>query len=1290
MDFTENTLSLVLFQAGFDVTGDIYIVAEDNAGHVTKQKLKLQPGDLFDGVEFSLGDKIQLTLPSDIPLIGGSKLGLDLEDGVLPVSVAVNKRKVKAAIGFDVAKASESTTEDKVTGEIEEEKEITNFVKEIKNIKKLKESGKESIDKLKDRVKNVRNNWGKALTQKKGTFGVNADFTITGYMEAYIDKDGEMQITESGIVMLVSAGADWGGNFPLHVVVVTVPVYWEASISGEIEAAFDMYYSGKDQKYTPGGSLSAKLEGSVGGGLGHSSIATIGGGGKMALSPKAQFYSDRKSYFSMTTSVNFYFKVTAFKIYEKVWEPDWAKAEWTTDNGQASDQAGSTKEGLTGAGLPEDFYDPSAYTQSNLDYILEPADSPQAGAGPQQNTSGNYAHTVLNFKENAFTQTSPKMVEFEDGTRLALWLDASTNDLNSVKVNYSYYNGAQWTPASVVDPGTTADLSFDVYASGRTACVVWQNASNKINAGDTMAQLKDVKIKAAVFDSTGVFQDAAVLNTNADVLTALPVVFGNGDNVTAAWVENTGTDWFLTEGTNAIYTSRLLEGNVWSQPFEFAGGLKAVTSLDGDVDDQGQTYLAYSMDQDNNLETAGDQEVYVSSGQTAAISNNLNYENAAVSGDDTENGEAVVSTPDEELAVISSDTEGVNQQAAADSTSINTVQVTSNDVCDTFVQFADHTLYWVRGGNVFYSSPVNISEQPVLAQGQELLFQTYSVAGQGDNKVVLFSAKDGLKSSIKGAFYQSTENAWGAPAVLTDPEDNVDIPAFSAIRTNKNTLEMLCNRTKVTGELKEGNQSSYNDMYGQTDLALMQYDGSCEISVQDNCYQKNEIMPDGALPVTLSVTNNHIEPISGVAVKVMDGADVVQEVDVSAPILSGCTEDIKFTCEIKEEYIGRPLYLKCAPLENRDYTVPASETSISLEYENMGLENLKWSYISDDTISITGDVKNLGFTKAEQVSASLHKGTPDSEVLETVSMGQVESLDTAEVSFEVPYEDDALYYVTLSVPESDQDPADDTDYVVLKAQEDNTGRSLKALSASLKKKSYTVGEKLDLSGLLVEAEYTDGTKNNVKEESVIDISKVNMKKAGTYTITIKYGGKTKTVQIKVADNKVKKGSKVTVNQLNYKVTAVSGKNRTVAFTGCKDKKTRKKLVIPETIKISKVTYKVTAVQSKACSGCSKLTNVTVGANVTVIGDQAFANCKALKSITCKKGLKQIKPKAFSGCRKLQKITLKSKKLTKIGKNAWKGISAKAEIRVPASKLKTYQKLLSKKSTGYQKGWKIKK
>ena len=42
---------------------------------------------------------------------------------------------------------------------------------------------------------------------------------------------------------------------------------------------------------------------------------------------------------------------------------------------------------------------------------------------------------------------------------------------------------------------------------------------------------------------------------------------------------------------------------------------------------------------------------------------------------------------------------------------------------------------------------------------------------------------------------------------------------------------------------------------------------------------------------------------------------------------------------------------------------------------------------------------------------------------------------------------------------------------------------------------------------------------------------------------------------------------------------------------------------------------------------------------------------------------------------LRKITIKSTKLKKIGKNAFKGINKKAVIRIPKSKKKTYKKLL---------------
>ncbi len=67
---------------------------------------------------------------------------------------------------------------------------------------------------------------------------------------------------------------------------------------------------------------------------------------------------------------------------------------------------------------------------------------------------------------------------------------------------------------------------------------------------------------------------------------------------------------------------------------------------------------------------------------------------------------------------------------------------------------------------------------------------------------------------------------------------------------------------------------------------------------------------------------------------------------------------------------------------------------------------------------------------------------------------------------------------------------------------------------------------------------------------------------------------------------------------------------------------------------------------------------------------------------------QINSKAFSGCSKLKKITVKAASLTKVGSKALKGIHKKATIKVPKAKLKVYQKLFRGK--GQAKTVKIKK
>ncbi|MGN0154497.1 MAG: leucine-rich repeat protein [Lachnospiraceae bacterium] len=148
---------------------------------------------------------------------------------------------------------------------------------------------------------------------------------------------------------------------------------------------------------------------------------------------------------------------------------------------------------------------------------------------------------------------------------------------------------------------------------------------------------------------------------------------------------------------------------------------------------------------------------------------------------------------------------------------------------------------------------------------------------------------------------------------------------------------------------------------------------------------------------------------------------------------------------------------------------------------------------------------------------------------------------------------------------------------------------------------------------------------------------------------------------------------ITVGNVNYKVTSISRN----AFSGCK---ILKKVVIGSEIK---------EIPAGCFNGCKKLTNVTIGSNVTKIGDKAFYKCTALKKITIPKNVITIGKQAFYGAKALKTITIKSKVLSKVGSKAITGIHSKAVIKCPSKSLVTKYKKLFKSSTGFKKTMKIK-
>ncbi|MCD7708267.1 MAG: leucine-rich repeat domain-containing protein [Clostridiales bacterium] len=131
------------------------------------------------------------------------------------------------------------------------------------------------------------------------------------------------------------------------------------------------------------------------------------------------------------------------------------------------------------------------------------------------------------------------------------------------------------------------------------------------------------------------------------------------------------------------------------------------------------------------------------------------------------------------------------------------------------------------------------------------------------------------------------------------------------------------------------------------------------------------------------------------------------------------------------------------------------------------------------------------------------------------------------------------------------------------------------------------------------------------------------------------------------------GSEFTSGSATYQVTSTAKNTvKFVSYSGSASKAT-----IPATVTYGGTKYKVTAIAARAFSGNKTITSVTIGKNVKKIG-----------------------AKAFKGCKKIKTVKVNSTKLSSVGKNAFKGISGSAKIKVPSANKSAYKKLLA--ASGY--------
>lgn len=1263
----KNALTMVL-KDRFDVSKDLYILATDQNDHSVKKKLNISAeGGIkgLDGLSFSAGGSISLTVPESVPLIKGQEVSLDLDNlAMLPFTVTVDQGIVNVTFGVDIFSYSKSQSKvtNTTTGfsrKVSPKTENEWFFQKLKNIKN--NGIKDSINDL----KNLKTKYKNQMKFPKGSFGFDADFTLLGYAEGYVDKDANFQWLDGGMVFNPSASVNWSGQFAIG----PVPCYWEAEIAGAIEAAINLYKSKTEKAATlmPDGSVEGELSGSVGAGIGINKVATIGGGATLKAEPGVTFYQNKENYLKCTFSGSLYFKI---KLGIIEYKPESEPISCTIDN--------SPKRSAAAASFSDDqsvMYDLSKYKVESLEYILDDSPAPQAlSAAMEEGTNSEYAGITDVIDENSYTTTNPKVVSTGTHTRLAVWLNTETADVNDVQLYYSYYNGNGWSaPAKISDDGTF-DYAPKVCAVNGRAYVIWQNAEQRFDAdvleSETVAEqlAAHMGITVAEFKTSDEKFTVTDLSRESGYIDVQPVIAANGSTAAAYWVENAENDWFGQNSKNTIYKAEY-DGSGWSEAAPLVSDVNSVCSIAAGYMDSG-FHVAYTMDSDNDLTDSSDTELYVDG-----------------------------------------------------------APITGNDVLESAPAFEEGILYWSSGGRIMSLTTLQGGDvQSILPDGVTIPADVFRILSDGNRKVILYlQAGADAVSEIYGLV--STAEGWSTPVQITD--NGQCISDFDALWLGEG-IELLCNMTAVNGLETDayGNQVIGDSTYGKTSLVRMNYRPCASLAVDGCYYEKSEIGAGCTLPITVEVTNTGMADFNGVKAEVLDteGASVYST-ELRETVGAGKTAELEFGYIVKKKDLGKTYTVKCTPLSEDGEEVYGGDALLELSYEDLELTFANWGLKDDKTAVILAQAANAGFSSLSDVAATLYKveekkgdgtdGENNKTEVARIEPGSVKPGEDAPLSFSVDYEQGAVYYLELTAAEKEQNTANNSAYLYFEPARDNSGRTISGIKAVKKVTEYTVGSTLDLSDLKVTASYEDGTVSDIRSDCVIDTSGVKMNTAGTYLIQVSYENLKTAVTIKVknAGNGTSSGNKgaavgttVTRDGIVYEVKASQGGKREAAVKKA-GKSALAKAKIPASVTIEKANYNVTEIRANAFKNCRKLKSVSIGKNITSIGASAFEGCTSLKKlsipskvasigkkafsknskltdVTIGASVKSIGASAFAGDKKLKKILIKSKKLKTIGKGAIKGISSKAVIKVPKAKRAALKKLFKAK-TGYRKTMKIK-
>ena len=489
----------------------LYVRVTDNKGNQIQEVLSINISKSYTSqktqtqkANLKVGKSLKISVPENIPLLGGGMLNIGLQEKDMPVELSIDE---DGKVRFALNKKAISSMD-------EFEKDYKDLVKRAKNLSQASQTF-----------------GGTPQTFGGGFFNVGGK--VCGYGEGNISE-----ITEGNITLKVGiyAEIEGRGGYKQYFFVGFVPlnIFVEGSVSAKPE--FQAKLTVENYKITnfdfSGGSMNVKIQLTAGGGVG------------VGVEVNA----------SISGSANYIYKPA--RDYQKVWLD--ASGKVSLILGWYEKELWESKEYsvvLYESGKDENKYmvdsvcsQTSTITNDSFKPMSRNYLANQAGYQALAASGIESVDTEISDKQivkaAVYPSADPKIV-YAGGKQYLFWLeDIITRSANNrAALVYSLSDdGKKWSePVQIIpeEENSTPDLGYDVYADENNIYIVWQDGVRELGEEeDIEAMVESMSIRSAVMDAaTGQILSTETLTDHAAYY-MYPQVTTEGTDRYVAYVEN--------------------------------------------------------------------------------------------------------------------------------------------------------------------------------------------------------------------------------------------------------------------------------------------------------------------------------------------------------------------------------------------------------------------------------------------------------------------------------------------------------------------------------------------------------------------------------------------------------------------------------------------------------------------------------------------------------------------------------------------------------------------------------